>query len=107
MSALEVGLYSADGPDEATAAWLADLVANLPRESRLARELDPDCAWSPEAWLLRLIEADLQAVAQRGAKHPKRPRPVKTPAEQEEARESAERARDAMAEVAEAYGLNV
>lgn len=94
-----------DDLPRAALLWVA-----LPRESRTARRLDPDLAWSDGEYLLRSIEHAAQVLVwQRtkdGSKGRRQPKPLPSPGERERARERADRALANKRAVAEKLGID-
>lgn len=72
-------------------AHAAVLLSQLPRESRVARYIEPDAAWSEDTVLLASIDYWVRWIAwtkTKDAKHDRNhPEPVKTPSERKAARE--------------------
>ena len=91
-----------DGDDPARPLLLACLCSQLPQGCRVNRAEDPDLAWSQEQWTLWRIEQELQALCQKGARHPKKVRPMATPAmarRHERAAASAKRSKSRVDEI--------
>lgn len=77
---IDITAEGLDGDDPARPLFVAALCAQLPQRCRVNRAEDPDLAWSQEQWTLWRVEQWLQVLVQRGAKRPKKVRPMATPA---------------------------
>lgn len=87
-------------------AHAAVLASQLPRSARCLRTIDPDFAWSDETTVLASIHYLLRCVIYQlsGGKGEK-PKPIRTPGDQQRLAQSLEAAETAMQEVAEFLGI--
>lgn len=91
-----------------TVPHAAVLAAQLPRDSRCLRAVDPDLAWSDETALLASIHYLLRCVIwQLGGGKGDMPRPLQTPGEAREMAEQIEAMPSLMEEVADFLHIDI
>ena len=92
-----------DGADADALAYAALLCTQLPRDSRLARAVNPQIAWSDGEYILRRIEYLLRSIFWDGKGQ--KPEPIPAPGDIEGAQAAKEKEDEAQLTVAAVLGM--